>query len=153
MAEAQHEDDNTSRSRFQHATDLGHPALPPPDTDRLVPAARKALSDTQNPIAQRDRYEIENLLDIHNSIRAPAEIEYYIGRRLQLLLTARVHGWAFARKVLAYEEAQQAGIYALPPPIPATPAPRPQRGFGRRGGGRGRGHATRHTLSRAANKK
>lgn len=91
---------------------FGHPALPTPDTTRLVPAARRALGDTQNPINQRDRYELENLIHIHDSLNSRAELEYWIGRRLQLLLTARVHGWVFARKVVAYEEATEAGIYA-----------------------------------------
>lgn len=120
------DDDEAQNRRTDAPSDFGHPALPPPDTSRLVSAARRALNDTQSPINQRDRYEIETLLNIHNSLHSRTELEYWIGRRLQLLLTARVHGWAFARRVIAYEEATEAGIYALPPPIP-TVAARPQR--------------------------
>lgn len=57
-----------------------------------------------NPVNTRDQYELESLIAIFATTRwtARAEVERQVGRQIQFLLTARVHGWTFARKVVAY---------------------------------------------------
>ena len=126
-----------TRSAPQVATTVPDPAL-----EKLLPAAHAALTDTVTPLQNRDRYEIQVLLNIAEALGDSAikKAEDLIAQRLQLLLTARLHGWGFARRVIDYTEATAAGIYA-PPPGPPTSA-RGGLGRGRRGRGRGRGRGT-----------
>lgn len=111
-------------------------AAPHLDEDAIISAAREALTDRARPFQNRDLREVEVLLAVVEDI--DREPEAAIAKRLQLLLTARSHGWAYATRVAQYEEDRKNGLYAAPP-APPSKAPTRGRGRGRGRGGRGRG--------------
>lgn len=97
------------------------PAVPEPVLERLIPAARTAIFDSRTPLPARDRYELETLLEIAGAIQAEDlnAVKRIVAARLQLLLTSRLHGWAYAKRVQDYQVAIDAGLYAPPPTVPS----------------------------------
>ena len=64
----------TARDSFSAtpASSGGPKPLPAPDTAKLIPAARRALADQQNLVKTQDRYEIDTLLSIFDSLTTAA---------------------------------------------------------------------------------
>lgn len=117
-----------------------------PEITNILPALLAALVATDRPFNIRDQHEAQTiavaLTALHNDNDKTKAINVLL-ERAQLLLYARSYGWGYTAQLIRYREDINAGLDAVPPPLPPRGAntrglprrfrsgPRLQRGVGR----------------------
>lgn len=91
-------------------------AIPKPQLETLLPAVHALLKDSTTVVQTRDRHELLTLTNIAEAVQEARfeEARSLIAERLQTLVTAHTHGWAYTRRIAEYRTAAAAGIYAPP---------------------------------------